>query len=130
MCVSLLRILDQNLTFVVYIRLIRPIKLQPPTKYHSSQPQTTYHSLLINSMVTRGLQQIKSSIKYQYLFTQVGTESRRCKIKTRTTILLRNAGWAHSRNTSKLSLIFYYLMNESSVSTTSHPTLKICLFKL
>ena len=37
--------------------------------------------------------------------------------------VVRNAGWARSRNTWQLSH-FFLIMNESSVSRTAHPPLK------
>ena len=54
------------------------------------------------------------------------TEYRNTILKTRTTIVVRNAGCAHSRYTRKLSLIFLnQSINQQSISRTAHPPLKM-----
>ena len=45
--------------------------------------------------------------------------------KTRTTIVVRNAGCAPSRYTLKLSHFFNQSINQQSIPRTAHPPLKI-----
>ena len=50
------------------------------------------------------------------------------QLKTRTTIVVRNARCTRSRYTLKLSLIFFnHLINQQSISRTAYPPLKIQL---